>query len=114
MSKRIESVNELIKREISQIILREIEFPKDTLVTVTRVESLPNLIESKVFISIIPENKSEQALRILNRQIFNLQQKINKKLRMRPIPKIIFRIEKNTIEADRIEEILEELKNEKK
>ena len=34
---RIERVNKLIKREVSRIILQDIEFPQDTLVTVTRV-----------------------------------------------------------------------------
>ncbi len=111
MPKRIERVNELIKREISQILLREIDFPKDALVTVTRAESTPNLIESNVFVSVIPEEKAEPVLRILNRQIFNIQQKVNRGLNMRPIPKIIFRIEKNTEEADKIEKILEEIKS---
>lgn len=111
MPKRIERVNELIKREISQILLREIDFPKDVLVTVTRAESTPNLIESFVFISVIPEEKAGLVLRILNRQIFKIQQNINRNLNMRPIPKIIFRIEKNTGEADKIEKILEEIRS---
>ncbi len=111
MSKRIEKVNELIKREISQILLRDIEFPSETLVTVTRAESTPNLIESYVFISVIPEQKAEQVLRILDRQVFGIQQKINRSLNMRPIPKIIFKKERNTSEADKIEKILEEIKN---
>ena len=130
MSKRVERVNELIKREIAQIILREIEFPKNTLVTVTRVETAPNLIETLVFISVMftphpehikryvlggagPEQKSSQVLNILNRRIFGLQQEINKRLRMRPIPKIIFRIESNIQEADRVERLLEEIRDEK-
>jgi len=111
MSKRIERVNELIKREISQIILRDIEFPNNTLVTITRVDSTPNLIESNVFISVMPEQKTEQILSILSRRIFDIQQKINRDLNMRPIPKIIFKKERNTSEADKIEKILEEIKN---
>ncbi len=39
MSKRIPQVNQLIKKELSQIILREIEFPVGVLVTLTRVET---------------------------------------------------------------------------
>ncbi len=110
MPKRIERVNELIKREVSQILLRDIEFPKDVLVTVTRVETTPNLIESNVFVSMMPEKRMGQVLSILNRRIFNIQQKINKNLNMRPIPKIIFKKEKNTNEADKIEKILEKIK----
>jgi len=107
---RLQRVNQLIKKELSQILLREIEFPTDVLVTITRVESTPNLIQAKVFISVMPEEKTSMVSRILNKKIFELQQKINKRLKMRPVPQIHFVEEKKTSEAGRIEEILEELK----
>lgn len=114
MSNRIQRVNQLIKKELSQIILREIEFSPGILVTVTRVETTPNLIEAKIFISVMPEEKTLDALKALNQNIYELQQKINKRLNMRPVPRINFVEEKKTKEASRIEEILEELKKEKK
>ena len=107
--KRNLRVNQLIKKEISQIILREINFPKDFLVTVTRVETSANLIQAKVYISVLPINKNSQVLEILNHQIYDLQQKLNKRLKMRPIPRIIFVQEKKTQEAGRIEELLEKI-----
>ena len=109
-SKRILRVNELIKKEVSQLLLKEIEFPKDILVTVTRVETMPDLRESRIFISVFPEKKDIKISDFLNRKIYFLQQKINKRLKMRPIPKIKFLEEKKTAEAGRIEEILEKLK----
>ena len=114
MSARIQKVNQLIKREFGQIILREIEFPCDVLVTVTRVDTSPNLADSKIYISTLPEDKSREILKILERKIYELQQKINKRLRMRPIPKIRFAEERETVEAGKIEKILESLKNEEK
>ena len=114
MRKRIQRVNELIKRELSEILLREVEFPINILVTVTRVETSPNLIESRVFISVLPEEKADKVLQILNRLIYFLQQKINKRLTMRPVPQIKFILEKETAKAGQVEEILEELKKEEK
>ena len=111
MSKRIQRVNQLIKKELSQILLREVDFPKDILVTVTRVDTSPNLIESKVFISTVPEDKAQRALKTLNQKIYELQQKINRRLKMRPVPRIRFSEERETAEAGRIEEILEKLKS---
>jgi len=110
MLNRIQRVDSLIQKELSQIILREVEFSPDILVTLTRVETLPNLRETKIFISVLPEKKIEIVLRILHKNIYILQQRLNKRLRMRPIPKIIFLREKTTSEAGRIEEILEGLK----
>lgn len=111
MSKRIQRVNQLIKKELSQIILKEIEFPSDVLVTVTRVETTSNLIESKVYVSVMPEEKTSKVFQILNRQVYELQQKLNQRLQMRPIPRIKFIEEKETKEAGKIEEILEKIKN---
>lgn len=121
MNNRIQRVNQLIKKEVSQIILREVDFPKDVLVTVTRVETSTNLIQSKIYISVMlsstspfvgrggPKDKHTQVLEILNRQIYNLQQRLNKRLKMRPIPRIKFLEEEKTAEAGRIEELLEEI-----
>jgi ribosome-binding factor A len=114
MSRRIQRVNQLIKQEISRIILREIEGPKDTLITVTRVSSTSNLRESRVFISVIPEENKTKVFLFLNRKIYHLQQEINKRLKMKIVPKIIFVEEKMTASAARIEEILEGLKKKEK
>lgn len=117
MNNRIHRVNQLIKKELSQILLKEVDWevggwrPKDVLVTVTRVETTPNLRLAKVYVSVMPENQIDKILTILNRQIYELQQEINKRLKMRPVPKIKFLEEKRTSEAGRIEKLLEEIKN---
>lgn len=113
-SNRIQKVNQLIKKELSQLILKEIDFPFEFLVTVTRVETTRDLRESNVWISTFPEEKSETTLNILNRNIYFLQQKLNKRLKMTPLPRIKFLKEKKISEAGKIEKILEELKKDKK
>lgn len=110
MSERIQKINQLLKRELSQLLLKEIEFPKDILVTVTRVKTSGNLNEAKAYVSVMPEKESERILRILERKIYYLQQKINKRLKMRPVPQIKFLEEKETRQAGRIEELLEKIK----
>jgi len=112
MSNRISRVNHLVQQELSQIILKEFDFPLGLFVTLTRVETSSNLIQAKVYISVMPEEKTKEILQILNRQIYQLQQKLNKRLKMRPVPRIKFLEEKKTSEAHRIEEILEKIKNE--
>lgn len=110
MSNRILRVNQLIKQELSKIILKEIEFLSGVLVTITRVQTSPNLIQAKVYISVMPENKTKKTLQILDQGIYQLQQRLNQRLRMRPVPRISFTEEKETLKAGRIEEILEEIK----
>jgi len=107
---RVSRVNQLIKKEISQILLRENDFPGNVLVTVTRVETSPNLIQARVYLSVIPESYLSSVLETLKGSIYRFQQKLNKRLSMRPTPKIIFVEEKLTKEAGRVEEILEKIK----
>lgn len=110
-SDRILKVNELIKQELGNIILKEMEFPKDMLVTVTRVETSSNLIQAKVYISTIPISQLPKVLQILNKKVFDIQQVLNKRLKMRPIPKIKFTEEKETKRAEKVERLLEDIKN---
>lgn len=112
MSKRIQRVNALIRKELCQILLREVEFPSNILVTVTRVETTSDLRDTNVWVSSIPDNK--KIIEILNKNIYILQQKLNKRLKMRSLPRIKFLEERKTREAARIEEILEQLKKEEK
>ncbi|MFH1036811.1 MAG: 30S ribosome-binding factor RbfA [Patescibacteria group bacterium] len=114
MAKRIQRVNALIKEEISQIILKEIEFSPGVLVTVTRAETTDDLRDSNVFISVLPDKDLSKIVDFLNRRAGFLQSKINKVLRMKPIPRLKFVQERETAEAGRIEELLEQLKKESK
>jgi len=111
MSLRIQRVNQLIKKELSQIIFREMDFPEKVLVTLTRVEASSNLEQAKIYISVIPQEKGREVLEMLNKSIYYLQQKLNQRLKMRPIPRIVFVEERKTAEAGRIEELLEKIKH---
>jgi len=114
VSKRLQRVNELIKEQISRIILREIEFFPNILVTVTRVETSSDFRDTNVFISVLPEKNRSKTVDFLNRKIGLLQREINKSLRMKPLPRLNFLEERETAEAGKIEEILVRLKTEEK
>ena len=107
MSRRIPRVNQLIKKELSQILLKESDFPQNTLVTITRVETSPDLEQTRVYISVIPF--SSRALQMLNKKNHSLQALLNKRLKMKKIPRIKFEEEKETARAARIEELLEKI-----
>lgn len=107
---RVHKVNSLIQKELGKLILKEIDIYPGNLVTITRVECSNNLFEGKVYISVIPENSFEDIFDLLNRHVFYLQQRLNKILRMRPVPRIKFFKENKTIEAGRIEQLLTHIK----
>ena len=110
MNPRIPRVNQLLQKEIAEILLQELDLPEGVLATVTRVEATGNLQEAKVYISVMPEARNEEVMLGLERDIFSIQQALNKRLRMRPVPRIRWTLETKTSEAQRIEELLEKTK----
>jgi len=100
--RRIEKLNKLLRNEIANIISREVSFDAGTLVTVTHVEVHRNLSQAEVFITTLPDSSLLKALKILDDSIFELQQILNKRLRMRPVPKIIFKADKGQIKAEAV------------
>lgn len=113
MTKRIEKVNSLLGQEIGKIISRDFDFT-GAIVTVTRINATPNLIEAKAYISVFPEEKTGNAVELLNHNVRSIQQQINKAVNMRPVPKIFFVRDKTIDEAIRVEKLLKELKKERK
>lgn len=109
-TKRIPQINERIKRELSEIFLREIDFLEKALITIIKVETSSNLIHSKIWISVIPESQTEKVFRVLNKKIYYLQQILNKRLRVRPMPKIKFIEEKEIKQALKVEQLLDEIR----
>ena len=87
---RLLKINELIKQEAGKIIFEEIDFEKEILVTVIKVDTSKDLEYSKVFISVFPSVKTEEVFEKLNKNIWGIQQILNKKLKMRQVPRIEF------------------------
>lgn len=110
MEERLSRVNRLLCKELSLLLPHEIEFPQNVLVTVTRVETTPNFQQARVFVSVFPPGLSDKVFLTLSRNVFTLQQILNKRLKMRPVPRVEWVLETKTAEAQRIEELLEQVK----
>lgn len=84
--------------------------PLGVFVTVTKVDTSRDLRYAGVFLSVFPEKKFGEIFGILKNNIYSLQGKLNKKLNMKPLPRIEFISDKTEVEADKIEKLLKDLK----
>lgn len=109
MFSRIDRVNELIKSTLGEIISREIELPSGVFATVVKVDTSRDLRYTRVFVSVFPENKFGSVLQALKKKIYFLQGKLNKKLSMKPLPRIEFVSDHTEKEADKIEKLLKKI-----
>ncbi len=109
MSHRIPQVNEVVRQNLNNLILTELEFPKNSLVTITRVETSKDLRHAKVWVSIIPTIYTKKLLDKLTNNISHLQHLLNQKLSMKPLPRLRFVVDDTEQKAAGIEEILDRI-----
>ncbi|MBI2454115.1 MAG: ribosome-binding factor A [Parcubacteria group bacterium] len=98
--RRLNKVNELIHRFISGLLRRELDV--EALVTISSVVTSANGQEATVSITVFPFEKSEAVLKEIQKNIYEFQQALNRGLRMRPVPKIIFKIDESEERGDKI------------
>ncbi|KKW22492.1 MAG: Ribosome-binding factor A [Parcubacteria group bacterium GW2011_GWA1_51_12] len=98
--------NDLIRGELGKIIDRDIDLPEGSLLTITRVITSPDLHYADVFFSVMPHTNEVESLEILAKRIGGIQHSLNRKLRMRPVPRIKFVLDIEQKRADRIEKLL--------
>jgi ribosome-binding factor A len=111
MSQRVKKVNELIKREISKIIEREID-PELGFLTVTEVCTTSDLRLADVWISIY-NKKTENFKKVLEEITPTIQKILNKRLYLKYVPKITLKIDTSTAYAFEIDKTLNKIKNNK-
>jgi len=102
-------IAEVMKEEIGGLLLREQEWPEGTFVTVTRIDLSDDTEHAHVFVSVLPEGEKATVFSRLERDVGALQALLNRRLRMRPVPKIRFVPEEATADADRVESELYKL-----
>lgn len=109
MSQRIDQVNEMLMRSISQIIQRELELDK-AIVTVSKVSTSPDLSRATVFVTIMPESKRGSALTILKKNKVHLQKELGSSIHLRKTPKLQFKIDNQAEKAQKLEALLDQIK----
>lgn len=110
MNKRITRINELIREELAKIIEEEIDLESGILITIIRVDASKDLRYAKVLVGILPDSKSGSSFRALTKQVYNIQQLLNEKLSMKPVPRIRFDLDIGGKRYTKIENIIQEIK----
>lgn len=112
MSQRIIRINELIRSHLGQIFTHEINLKPGVLVTITKVDTTPDLRRSDILVSVYPESEERYAMRSIGNEKHSIQKALHEKLSMKPLPKLTFSFDPTESKADEVERILKGLENE--
>jgi ribosome-binding factor A len=115
MSHRIERVNTLIRREISELIQHHLRDPRlDEFVAVTEVETSADLRYAKVFVSCISGQQEEQKiLGVLNAASGFLRSELARNVSLRRVPELSFHWDNSIEHGDRILRLLDQVSTER-
>ncbi len=112
---RLDRINELLRREIAELMERLDFRLENCLVTVNEVVASPDLRHAKVFISILGKTKEshkEKILHFLERNRHHLQTKIAKDIVLKYTPVLDFIIDDSVERGDRVLNIISEMETE--
>ena len=93
-SNRINRINEEIQKELSSL-LRTVKDPRvqDTMISITRVETTPDLRYTKVYVSFLQEEKAKEALKGLQSAGGFLRRQLGSNLKLRYAPEIVWALD---------------------
>ena len=93
-SNRINRINEEIQKELSSL-LRTVKDPRvqDTMISITRVETTPDLRYTKVYASFLQEDKAADALKGLQSAAGYLRRELGSALNLRYTPQIMWALD---------------------
>jgi len=106
----LQRVSELIKRELAEVVRRELAVEKVGLLNLNEVKVAPDLKSALVFVGHIgTKNQRAQAVSSLATHAKRLNQELGSALRLKWTPTLQFRLDDSVIEANRVLGILAEL-----
>jgi ribosome-binding factor A len=110
MTQRTDRIDQLLRQEIGEILARDVQDPRIGFVTVTDVETAPDLSTARVWVSVIGQ-PDERALTIkaLGRALPFVRHELGSRVRLRRIPELHLREDDSAQRGTRVLRLLAEL-----
>lgn len=96
-SQRLTRINEEMRKEISEIIRTEIKDPnvQDVMISVVAVDTTNDLKTAKVYVSVLQDNKKQDALVGLQKAQGFIRREIARRINLRNTPELIFKLDES-------------------
>ncbi|MDB6152829.1 MAG: rbfA [Chthoniobacteraceae bacterium] len=109
MKHRLARVNELIRRELGEIVNRELRFDSK-LVTIQQVDITPDLRHAHIYVSFIgTETEQHSDMASLHAKRSSLQQSLSKRVVLKFTPHLHFKVDEAMERGSRVLNIMGEM-----
>ncbi|MEE2701171.1 MAG: 30S ribosome-binding factor RbfA [Chloroflexota bacterium] len=112
MSIRTQRINELLRKEISWILTKDIRDPRlSMLVTVTQVEVSSDLRQANIYVSILGTDLDKQdTVQTLRAASGFIQRELKPRLALKYVPYLFFKLDTSIEEGMHMLEIMDNIK----
>lgn len=108
--RRSDRVADLVRNELSDLILREVKDPRIRLVSVTQVQITSDFRRAQVLISALGEESERLgAIEALRHARGFLRTELARRLRLRNTPELVFELDRGAEHSQKISDLLESL-----
>ena len=108
--KRSDRVADLIKKEISDILVKQVHDPRIGIITITGVKVADDLRSARIFFVELGKNDcSDDVKSGLQRAVGFLKRGLGQRLRLRYVPELFFTYDPSFAYGERIEELIAEI-----
>ncbi len=111
MPRRIEQLNEQLKKELANLIIKEVAL-NNGLITVCFVNCSTDLKHAKIAISVLPDKFGPSVLKKMGKLSGLFSRELKNKLKIRQIPRFHWLLDTTERRAAEIEEVIKKIKEE--
>ena len=104
---RPRKVADLVQRELSDLLRREVRDPRVGMVTITAVDVSPDLTHAKVFFTLLDQKDKETTLQGLQRAAGYLRSQIAQRIKLYTTPELRFVYDESVERGDRLSQLID-------
>jgi ribosome-binding factor A len=109
---RTDRIDQLLREEIGAILAKDVQDPRIGFVTVTDVETAPDLSTARVWVSVIGQpDERAKALKALEHAMPFVRHELGSRIRIRRIPELLVRADESAQRGTRILQLLAEIES---
>ena len=114
MTRRLERLNGLFRRELSDLLLRQVKDPRlAQFVSITRVYISPDLSHARVFVSVMgSEDEKSSTLKGLTAAAHYLRRELNHRISLRRMPELSFLRDDSLEQGAHVLDLLDQISEE--
>lgn len=110
MSKRLDKINAFIRANVSEIIRCKVSDPRIGFISITDVETTPDISQSRIFVSVLgDETQKKDTMAGLKSATHYIRGELGNRLSLRVIPEIVFKLDDSLERGARVLGIMKKI-----